>query len=121
GGLNFVSGVGLAPAPQTIQLTNSGSAALNWTGSVTVAASSPAWLSISAASGSTPSLVTVNVSTQGLAAGTYAGRVLFQTTGSSFSVPVTLIVAASGIVTLQQVPGYSFTMQAGGANPLPQV
>jgi uncharacterized protein (TIGR03437 family) len=123
GGLSFVSGNSFTPAPQTVQLNNGGTAALNWTAAVstfrTNAVGSLNWLSVSATSGIAPSNVTVSVSTQGLPPGIYLGQVLFQATSGSVTVPVSLVVVDSNISTFQPVPAVNFTMPVG-SNPLAQ-
>ena len=53
-----------AAGSQTVQITNSGNGALAWT-----ATASDSWLSVSPASGTAPSTLTVSVSTTGLSAG----------------------------------------------------
>jgi uncharacterized protein (TIGR03437 family) len=124
GELSFVGGNGFTPAPQSIQLSNGGASQLNWTATTSIfrtgTVGSVNWLTVSPGSGTAPSTVTVSVSTQGLAAGTYGGEVLFQAPSGNMTVPVTLVMAASNTNTFEQLPGVSFTMAAGGSNPLSQ-
>ena len=63
-----------------------------------------------------------NLPGQGLVAGTFNGEVVVQTTGSSVSIPVSVVVGsvATGLDAFEQMNPISFTMTAGGANPLPQ-
>ena len=84
---------GTVPAAQPIQISNSGTgtAALSWT-----ATASDPWLSVSPASGTAPSTLSVSVSPAALSAGTYQGSIQIAAVGASnspASVPVTLTVA----------------------------
>jgi uncharacterized protein (TIGR03437 family) len=124
GGLNFVSGNGFSAAPQSVQIINSGAGVLNWTAAVSNAATvgNINWLSVSAASGSAPSIVTVSVSPQGLSHGIYLGQVSFQASSSSVTIPVSLVVVDNNdpnTKTFQQMPSVNFTMPVG-SNPLAQ-
>jgi hypothetical protein len=120
----IVSTSSLAASPLTIQITNAGPGTLNWTASTGTfrgtTAGSADWLSLSATSGTAPTIVTVNVSTTGLLPGTYLGEVVFQAEGGNVSVPVTLVVSNAQNNMFQEVPGLNFTMMLGGANPPPQ-
>jgi len=124
GELSFVGGNGFTPAPQSVQILNAGTGQLNWTATTSIfrtgTVGSVNWLTVSPGSGTAPSTVTVSVSTQGLAAGTYGGEVLFQAPSGNMTVPVTLVVDDSSTNTFEQLPGVSFTMAAGGSNPLSQ-
>jgi uncharacterized protein (TIGR03437 family) len=62
--------------PRILNIANSGSGSIAWTATVALdsGAGSP-WLSISPTSGTTPSQATVSVSSTGLAAGIYSGRI----------------------------------------------
>jgi len=64
------------PAAQTVGLSATGTGALAWT-----ASTSAPWLSVSPASGSTPSSVSVSVNTSGLASGTYSGTIVLFSRG----------------------------------------
>jgi hypothetical protein len=108
--------------PQTLTVLNGGTGTLNWTGA-TSTADGGNWLSMSAASGTAPTTITVSVNPLNLPgggqiAGTYVGQLSFQTTGSSFTVPVSVSV---GTTVFRQVNPIAFTMPFGGANPLPQI
>ncbi len=108
--------------PQTLTVRNGGSSTLQWTGSASTA-DGGSWLSVSASSGTAPtslivSVNPVNLPGGGQIAGTFIGQLSFQTTGSSFTVPVSVTVGAA---VFRQVNPLSFTMPFGGANPLPQV
>jgi Viral BACON domain len=107
---------------QDIQIRNGGSGTLNWTAMASTS-DAGSWLSVSAPSGTTPSYVTVHVSVPnlpngGLIAGTFTGELVFQTAGSSVTVPVSVVV---GDNVLSQVSAIAFTKVFGGANPLPQI
>ena len=117
--LGFVFGGGNTPAPlpQTVQITNAGTGTLNWTVAVSTFGGGN-WLNVSSQSGTAPSILTVSVSTQGLQSGIYTGQLLFQAPGSSFTVPVSLVVSGTSI--FDQVPGLNFTMPVGGPDPLQQ-
>ncbi len=120
GGLQFVAGNSYIASFQSVQLVNVGSGTLNWTAKTAVTGSTN-FLGISSTSGTGPSTVAVSVSTQGLAAGTYAGEVVFQTANGNISVPVSLIVVGPTTSKFPQTSGLNFVMAAGGSNPLPQI
>jgi hypothetical protein len=107
---------------QVFQVGNAGSGTLNWT--VTPSTSDSAnWLTVSASSGTAPSVVTVSVNSSLLpggsaVAGTYTGQLLFQSGNDTTSVPIAVTV---GSPVLEQVNPISFTLPFGGANPLPQI
>ncbi len=108
--------------PQTVQVTNGGSGTLNWT-LATSTADGGSWLSGTPTSGAAPSAVSVGIDvTQlpggGAVAGEYIGQLVFQTTGDSTTIPVTVTVGAAPFIQLNPI---SFTMPFGGVSPLPQV
>ena len=92
---NFTATAGGAnPANQSLSITNTGGGSLSWTAS----ANQP-WLTVSPASGTAPSTVTVSVNITGLAAGTFSGAITISATGATntpVTVPVTLTVNAAG-------------------------
>ncbi len=109
------------PPSQSIQVRNGGAGALNWTLAVSTSDGGN-WLSASAANGTAPSFVTIalqkaNLPGGGLTAGTFTGRLLFQTTGSSITVPVSVVVGAD---VFRQVNPISFNKVFSGPNPLSQ-
>ena len=117
----FMTTGGTTPA-QPVQIRNGGIGTLKWTGSKSTA-DGGSWLTLSAPSGTAPSIVSVSITPAklpggGLIAGTYCGQVVFQTTGDAGTVPVCVVVGDS--VFRQENP-INFTMTQGGANPLPQV
>jgi hypothetical protein len=91
-----------------------------------VTAGAPPLVTVSPAAGNTPASLTVNVSTAGLAAGTYTSAVGAACAGSGFTtfrqIPVTVTVTASGGGgELNVQPAMlSFTGTRGGPNPPPQ-
>ena len=123
GGLTFnLLTSGDVPPGQALHVRNAGAGTLAWT-STTSTADGGAWLSVSTASGTAPSNVTVSISLAklpglGLTAGTFTGQVLFKTSGDSETVPITVNVGAS---VFRQINPLSFTKTYAGANPLSQV
>jgi uncharacterized protein (TIGR03437 family) len=124
GNLSFVAGSGLTPAPQTLQITNTGGGTLSWTAAVSTfngpTVGSSNWLTFAASGGTAPAILTVSVSATGLAPGLYLGQILLQTGNYGATIPVTLEVAGTGTAVFQQPPALNFTMQAGSNTPLPQ-
>ena len=113
---------GNAPPPQVLPIRNAGTGTLDWT-AATRTSDGGLWLTISATSGTAPSTPTVSVKPAnlpggGLVAGTFTGQILLQADGNQVTVPVSLVV---GDNVFRQINPLSFTMVAGGANPLPQV
>jgi hypothetical protein len=90
--LTYFGAIGLSPRAQNIQITNTGTGALNWTAS----ASAP-WVGLSATSGVAPSTVSATPSTNGLAAGSYNTAITVSSpdvTNSPVSVPVFMQVGS---------------------------
>ena len=122
GQMSFSLVEGGTAVPQTIQVENGGSGKLAWT--VTPATSDGgAWLTATPASGTAPTEVSISIATASLPgggslAGTYTAQLLFQTSGDTTTIPITVTV---GTNVFTQVNPISFTMPAGGANPLPQI
>ena len=110
---------GAVPAAQSIQITNNGSGTVTWS-----ATASESWLSLSPATGTMPSTLSVSVSPASLTAGTYTGTVLITPSGVSNSplmVNVTLTVAALSGATLTVTPqALSFNYVPGGTAPAAQ-
>jgi len=112
---------GGTPPSQAIQITNGGTGALSWTVTKSTADGGN-WLTVPVTSGTAPSMVSVGIAPASLpgagsVAGTYVGQLLFQTTGSSVTVPVSVTVESN---TFTQVNPINFTMPQGGGT-LPQV
>ncbi len=113
---------GTTVTSQTIQVANGGAGTLNWT-LTSSTADGGNWLSETPASGTAPSAVSVGVDVSqlpggGALPGEYIGQLVFQTTGDTTTVPVTVTVGAAAFSQLNPI---SFTMPFGGANPLPQI
>jgi hypothetical protein len=99
--MSFSAAAGSNPAPQTLQITNDGFGALDWTSS-----DDAPWLSVAPANGSAPSQVTVSVDTAGLAAGTYTAAITVSAPGAGGSpatVPVTLTLSAAAAPAITRV------------------
>jgi hypothetical protein len=113
---------GTTATAQTVQVANGGSGTLNWT-AATSTADGGTWLSATPASGAAPSAVSVGVNVSqlpggGAVPGEYLGQVVFQTTGDTVTIPVTVTVGPAALMQLNPI---SFTMPFGGANALPQI
>jgi uncharacterized protein (TIGR03437 family) len=111
------------PSAQSIQITNSGSGTLAWAASVNTPAASTSWLSVSPASGTAPSTLSVSVSPGALGAGAYTGSVQITSSGASntpLSVPLTLTVTQA-LPSLAVAPqALTFNYSAGGSAPAAQ-
>jgi uncharacterized protein (TIGR03437 family) len=106
---------GDAPAAQSVQIANAGTGTLAWT-----ATASDPWMTVSPASGTAPSTLSVSVSPAGLSAGTYTGSVQIAATGASntpASIGVTLTVteAQASLAVAPQALTFQYTY--GGALP----
>lgn len=77
---------GYNPAPVTLSLTSA--VTKSWSATVGGAG----WISLSAASGTSPGSVTVNFATANLGAGNYTNQVNMTVDGNSFQVPVTVTI-----------------------------
>ncbi|HEY7097664.1 MAG TPA: hypothetical protein VH437_13140 [Terriglobales bacterium] len=112
---------GSVPA-QTVQIRNGGTGTFTWTAAASTADNGN-WLHISPATGGTPATISVsidplNLPNAGQIAGTFTGQITFQTTGSSVTIPVSVMV---GDNVFRQINPIAFSMPFGGANPLPQI
>jgi len=123
GALDFsMATSGNAPPAQVLQIRDAGAGTLAWTAAASTADGGK-WLTLSAASGTAPSIVSVtvvpaNLPTNGLAPGTFVGQVVLTSATGKVTVPVSLVVGAG---VFRQVNPLNFTKIYGGANPLPQV
>jgi len=113
---------GGAPPSQTVQIGNGGTGTLKWTVTATTS-DGGSWLTVPVKTGTAPSMVSVGISVPqlpggGSTAGTFVGQLLFKTTGSAVTVPVSVTVGSS---VFTQVNPIELTMPAGGSGPLPQV
>jgi hypothetical protein len=107
---------GTPPAAQSLSI-NSNGAALSYT----VSASGGTWLSVTPASGTTPSSVSVSVNITGLAVGTYSGSITIAATGAAntpVTVPVTLTVTLPALTVTPSSLTFSYTR--GGTAPAAQ-
>src|SRR5206468_1944166 len=78
------------------------------------------WLSVTPASGTTPSNVSVSVNPAGLAAGTYNGTVTLSASGATPKVVNVTLVVSSG-ATISATPStLSFTYRVGDTSPAAQ-
>ena len=123
GQLNFsMLTKGTAPPAEVVPVRNAGSGTLNFTASASTS-DGAAWITLSATSGTAPSLLSVGVDPtklpgSGLIAGTFTGQVLLKTGGDLVTIPVTYTVGDS---VFRQINPLTFTKAYAGADPLPQV
>ena len=113
---------GATATSQTIQVANGGSGTLNWT-LATSTADGGNWLSATPTSGAARSAVSVSVNVAqlpggGAVTGEFLGQLVFQASGDTTTIPVTVTVSPAAFTQLNPL---SFTMPFGGANALPQV
>jgi uncharacterized protein (TIGR03437 family) len=87
--------LGVAPAPDIVNVTSSGGAAIISVQAVTD--SGVPWLSVTAQSSTTPAALSISYSVGGLTQGTYTGHVTVTITGTlvALSIPVTLQVVVN--------------------------
>jgi uncharacterized protein (TIGR03437 family) len=110
-----------APAAQTLALSSSTGANVSFT-AMANPASCGNWLVLNQNSGATPSTLTAQVNTSGLAAGQCSGEIDISAPNASNAstvIPVSLLVSTLPLI---QAPttGPTFTYQIGGAAPAPQ-
>jgi hypothetical protein len=111
---------GSAPATQSLTIGENPAGAVPFT-----VTADQAWMTLSAASGTTSSTIQVGAKTSGLAAGNYTGHVIVSAAGvtnSPMSVTVTLAVTAAPQTNSLTVSpsAVSFSQQLGGAAPAGQ-
>jgi uncharacterized repeat protein (TIGR01451 family) len=121
GQMSFFAATAATPASQTMQILGLGAAGLNWT-LTPMTADNGNWLTLSAAAGTAPSSITVginivNLPNAGLVAGQFTGQLLFQSSSSTVTVPVSVQLGPN---IFSQMAGLNFSMPYGGSNPLPQ-
>jgi hypothetical protein len=118
----FLAPGGPTPSAQNVLIQNGGLGRLDWT-LAAITSDAGSWLAVSATTGTAPSSLTVGITPSGLpglglVAGTFTGQLLFRsTTGSSVTIPVTVVVDP---VTFVQLPALSFLKATTTSNPLPQ-
>ena len=78
------------PAAQTVSITNTSTGTLNWSAAANTTTGG-AWLSVSPASGTAPSTLSVSVDISRLAAGLYSGTITISSTGAT-ATPATITV-----------------------------
>jgi uncharacterized protein (TIGR03437 family) len=109
-----------APASQSVAVTSSTGATLNYAVADSTAAGG-SWLTVTPVSGATTGTLTVSVITAGLVAGTYTGSIVVTATNPSgvavsnspLTIPVTYYVSENPLVQVSPNP-LSFTATAGG-------
>ena len=112
---------GATITPQAIQVGNAGSGTLNWT--LTSSTSDGGnWLTATPTSGAAPATVSVGINVSqlpggGALNGEFVGQLVFQTSGDTTTVPITVTVGPAAFTQLNPI---SFTMPFGGDNPLTQ-
>ena len=122
GSISFFQATGAAnPAPQIIPIRNAGTGTLDWTATASTS-DGGAWLTLSAASGTAPTSLTLtltysNLPGKGLVAGIYNGQVILLTGTRRATIPVQVVVGASVFKTLAPL---SFSKAYGGSNPASQ-
>ena len=103
------------PAPQTLNISNTGGGTLSWSVS-----NNAMWVSHSPTSGNGNGVVTITVSTGSLAAGTYNDMVTLSAPGAtSVTVPVAFTVTAALTINLSP-SSLSYAATQGAANPTNQ-
>jgi hypothetical protein len=126
GALNFsmTTGNGVeGPPSQDLQIRDAVPAdALNWTATLTTADGGN-WLSASATTGTTPSIVTISVNPANLpastlVAGTYVGQILLTSSSGRVTIPVSFQLGAAAF---RQINPLNFAMVQGAAAPMSQV
>ncbi len=114
---------GVAPAPQTINVSTIGPtvAPIAFNTNVTYT-SGTNWLTVSPVNGATPATLNVSVNAAGLAAGNYTASIGIASPGSlnlqAVNVSLTVTNAASINLTPTSLAGFSYL--SGGATPTPQ-
>jgi len=96
---------GSVPPPQVVQITNAGGGSLLWN-----ASSNVGWLSVSPASGTAPSSISVSVNPAGLPSGTFSGTITISSAAgvASRTIAVTLRVAVPLPIVASTVNAASF-------------
>ena len=110
--LSFSATVGgVAPAAQSLSVTNTGSGSLTYT-----ASDNASWLGVTPGSGTAPGTLSVSVTAAGLTAGTYSGSVTVTAPGANGSpatIPVTLTVSDPPPPTTGLVGAWGFDEASG--------
>ena len=107
---------GSNPAPQTLNISNTGGGTLSWS-----ASHDATWLGHTPNTGTGTGTVTISVTTGTLTAGTYNGMVTLWPTGAaSVAVPVTFTVTAAASTLTLSPSSLSYAATQGAANPTNQ-
>ncbi len=124
GALTFsVTTAGKAPPTQPLGIRNAGTGTLAWT-ATTSTADGGGWLTLSASSGTAPSVLNVGINpaklpSASLVAGTFTGMVVLHTGADTVTVPITMAVGPS---VLRQINPITFTKTyANPGNPSAQI
>jgi uncharacterized protein (TIGR03437 family) len=110
---------GIAPPPQTLNLTSTGTAPLGFT----IFSTGGNWFSVSPPNGNTPSALNVTVNGSNLQPGTYSGQINIVSPGagnSPLAIPITLTVTSGQTLSLSTGSAgnsLSFTAGVGGSAP----
>ena len=121
GSLSFTYASGTSkPGTQNLSIASSGTAL-----QFTATASGGNWLTVSPATGSTPTTVKVSANPTGLAVGTYKGSITITSGGASNSpqtVPVSLVVTSttSGRLRVWPSRAVTFEYESGHGSPAPK-
>ena len=104
-----------APTAQSIQVANGGTGTLSWS-----ATASAGWMSVSPASGTAPSTLSVSIGPAGLSAGEYTGSIQIVSAGAantpvSIGVTLTVTEAPAALAVAPQALAFQYTY--GGAAP----
>ena len=113
---------GNAPPAQALEIRNAGAGTLSFT-AATSTADGGAWLKVTPAGATAPTVISVsvvptNLPGGGLVAGTFSGQLVLNAAGDRETIPVTIVV---GDPVFRQINALDFTKVFGGPNPLPQV
>jgi hypothetical protein len=116
---SYISG-STAPGTQNLSIASSGTVL-----QFTATSSGGSWLTISAATGSTPTTMEVSANPTGLAVGTYNGTITITSSGASNSpqtIPVQLVVSSTSSGRLKVWPprAVTFEYDPGQASPVPR-
>ncbi len=109
---------GSNPGSQGVSITNGGIGTLTWT-----ATANQPWLTLSAASGTAPSSLSIGASLSGLAVGTYTGSVTVNAPGALATpqpITVTLNVRAQPAILNVSPNALTFATATAGSNPASQ-
>ena len=122
--LNFGAQLNGNPPPAQVITVGPSDSSVGFTVKISTGSTSTQWLQVSPVSGSTPQLLTVSVSAQGLTAGSYTGTInIVPNAQGSGSANVVVNLSVSALPNLNASPqqGFRFFFQTGTtAVPAPQ-